>query len=158
MPIDKLIGKIYPVFGVVLILMALGISAGILTQGYTIPELTLQNLHPENKPIWPYMFITVACGAISGFHSTQSPLMARCLKHEKSGRKIFYGAMIAEGVIALVWAAVGVAFYNSTGGLSLHLRNWDSPGVVYDISVGLLGIVGGAHCHYWCGGVSDFFR
>ena len=144
LPIDKLIGKIYPVFGVVLILMALGISAGILTQGYTIPVLTLQNLHPENKPIWPYMFITVACGAISGFHSTQSPLMARCLKHEKSGRKIFYGAMIAEGVIALVWAAVGVAFYNSTGGLSAALTELGQSGVVYDISVGLLGIVGGA--------------
>ena len=131
LPIDKLIGKIYPVFGVVLILMALGISAGILTQGYKIPELTLQNLHPENKPIWPYMFITVACGAISGFHSTQSPLMARCLKHEKSGRKIFYGAMIAEGVIALVWAAVGVAFYNSTGGSAMAAlamaRSWRCP-------------------------------
>lgn len=144
LPIDKLIGKIYPVFGIVLIVMAIGISAGILIQGYAIPEITLQNLHPENKPIWPYMFITVACGAISGFHSTQSPLMARCLKHEKSGRKIFYGAMIAEGVIALVWAAAGVAFYNTTGGLLSALTELGQSGVVYDISVKLLGIAGGA--------------
>ena len=143
LPIDKLIGKIYPVFGIVLIIMAVGITVGIFTQGYTIPEITMQNLHPDNKPIWPYMFVTVACGAISGFHSTQSPLMARCLKREKSGRKIFYGAMIAEGVIALVWAAAGVAFYKSTGGLADALAEMGQSGVVYDISIGLLGIIGG---------------
>lgn len=143
LPIDKLIGKIYPVFGIVLIIMAFGITAGIFVKGYTIPEITMQNLHPDNKPIWPYMFVTVACGAISGFHSTQSPLMARCLKREKSGRKIFYGAMIAEGVIALVWAAAGVAFYESTGGLSNALAKLGQSGVVYDISIGLLGIIGG---------------
>ena len=143
LPIDKLIGKIYPVFGIVLIIMAVGITVGIFAKGYTIPEITMQNLHPDNKPIWPYMFVTVACGAISGFHSTQSPLMARCLKREKSGRKIFYGAMIAEGVIALVWAAAGVAFYESTGGLSNALAEMGQSGVVYDISIGLLGIIGG---------------
>ncbi len=144
LPIDKLIGKIYPIFGIALILMAISISAGIFTQGYTIPEISLQNLHPENKPIWPYMFVTVACGAISGFHSTQSPLMARCLQHEKSGRKVFYGAMIAESVIALVWAAAGVAYYNGTKGLSDALAQLNQSGVVYDVSVGLLGIAGGA--------------
>ena len=89
-------------------------------------------------------FITVACGAISGFHATQSPLMARCLQREKDGRKVFYGALISEGIIALVWAAAGVAFYGATGGLQQALNNLGASGVVYDISVSLLGIVGGA--------------
>ncbi len=117
-PIDKLIGKIYPIFGICLFVMALGVASGIVMQGYTIPEITFSNLHPKGQAIWPFMFITVACGAISGFHATQSPLMARCMKSEKDGRKIFYGAMVCEGVIALIWAAAGVAFYQSTGGLA----------------------------------------
>ena len=110
LPIDKLIGKIYPVFGIVLIVMVIGVGGGILLQGYQIPELTLQNLHPAGKPVWPFLFITEACGAVSGFHATQSPMMARCMKREKDGRRIFYGTMISEGVIALTWAAAGVAF------------------------------------------------
>ena len=81
--------------------MVIGVGGGILLQGYQIPELTLQNLHPAGKPVWPFLFITVACGAVSGFHATQSPMMARCIRSEKDGRKIFYGAMISEGVIAL---------------------------------------------------------
>jgi carbon starvation protein CstA len=144
LPIDKLIGRIYPVFGIVLILMVIGVGGGILLGGYHIPELTLENLHPTGKPIWPYLFITVACGAVSGFHATQSPMMARCLKTEKDGRKVFYGAMITEGVIALIWAAAGVAFYGSTGGLQEALSSLGQSGVVYDISTSLLGIVGGA--------------
>ena len=144
LPIDKLIGKIYPVFGIVLILMVIGVGGGILLQGYPIPELTLQNLHPAGKPVWPFMFITVACGAVSGFHATQSPMMARCMKREKDGRRIFYGAMISEGVIALTWAAAGVAFYGSTGGLQEALAKMGQSGVVYDISTSLLGIAGGA--------------
>lgn len=144
LPIDKLIGKIYPVFGVVLIAMVVLIGGGILLQGYHIPELTLANLHPDGKPVWPYMFITVACGAVSGFHATQSPMMARCMKTEKDGRKVFYGAMITEGVIALIWAAAGVAFYGSTGGLQAALASLGQSGVVYDISTKLLGVVGGA--------------
>ncbi len=143
-PIDKLIGKLYPVFGCVLILMAVGIIAGLVVGGYQIPELTLQNLNPSGQPAWPFMFITVACGAISGFHATQSPMMARCLTKEKEGRKVFYGAMIAESVIALVWAAAGVAFYKTTGGLEQALASMGQSGVVYDISVSLLGIFGGA--------------
>ncbi|MDA3732942.1 carbon starvation protein A [Niameybacter massiliensis] len=144
LPIDKLIGKIYPVFGVALIVMALGIGGGILVQGYHIPELTLTNMHPDNLPIWPMMFITVACGAISGFHATQSPMMARCIKSEKDGRKVFYGAMVAEGIIALIWAAAGVAFYETTGGLSAALTEMGGQaGVVYDISFKLLGPMGG---------------
>ncbi len=144
LPIDKLIGKVYPIFGIVLIVMVLGIGGGILFQGYSIPELTLANLHPAGKPVWPYMFITVACGAVSGFHATQSPMMARCMKTERDGRRVFYGAMITEGVIALIWAAAGVAFYGSTGGLQEALASLGQSGVVYDISTKLLGLVGGA--------------
>lgn len=144
LPIDKLIGKLYPVFGGVLILMAVGIMIGLAAGGYHIPELQLENLHPDGKPVFPYMFITVACGAISGFHATQSPMMARCIKSEKHGRRVFYGAMISESVIALVWAAAGVAFYGATGGLQKALAELGQSGVVYDISVSLLGIVGGA--------------
>ncbi len=144
LPIDKLIGKLYPIFGGVLILMAAGIMIGLCAGGYHISELRLENLHPDGKPVFPYMFITVACGAISGFHATQSPMMARCIKSEKHGRRVFYGAMIAESVIALVWAAAGVAFYGATGGLQSALAELGQSGVVYDISVSLLGIVGGA--------------
>lgn len=144
LPIDKLIGKLYPLFGAVLLMMAVGIIVGLVVGSYPLPELTLANMHPEGRPVWPYMFITVACGAISGFHGTQSPMMARCLTSEKDGRKIFYGAMISESVIALVWAAAGVAFYGTTGGLQAALEELGQSGVVYDISVSLLGLFGGA--------------
>ena len=143
LPIDKVIGRLYPVFGVVLIIMAAGIMFGVVSGGYYLPELTLDNLHPEGLPVWPYMFVTVACGAISGFHATQSPMMAKCITSERQGRKIFYGAMLAESVIALVWAAGGVAFYGATGGLNEALSSLGQSGVVYDISTGMLGTVGG---------------
>lgn len=144
LPIDKLIGRLYPVFGVLLIIMAAAVIGGIIFSAgkYTIPEISLQNLHPKNTPIWPYMFITVACGAVSGFHATQSPMIAKCIKSEKEGRKIFYGAMISESVIALVWAAAGVSFYGTTQLLSDALANGASN-VVYEISTGVLGVVGG---------------
>lgn len=144
LPIDKLIGKLYPVFGGVLVLMAVGIIGGLIAGGYQLPEISFVNQHPEGQPIWPFMFVTVACGAVSGFHATQSPMMARCLKEEKDGRKVFYGAMIAESDIALVWAAAGVAFYGATGGLQQALADLGQSGVVYDISVSLLGVFGGA--------------
>ena len=144
LPIDKVIGKLYPVFGGVLLLMAAGIMVGLIAGGYRLPELTLANLHPDGRPVWPFMFITVACGAISGFHGTQSPMMARCLRTERDGRRVFYGAMISESVIALVWAAAGVAFYGATGGLQAALAQLGQSGVVYEISVTLLGVVGGA--------------
>lgn len=143
LPIDKVIGKVYPIFGVVLIVMAGGIICGIMFGGYQIPEITLESLHPDGLPVWPFMFVTVACGAISGFHATQSPLMAKCIISEREGRKVFYGAMIAESLIALVWAAGGVAFYGTTGGLGNALSNLGQSGVVYDISTGLLGKAGG---------------
>lgn len=143
LPIDKIIGRLYPVFGTVLIVMALGILGGIVFGGYRIPEITLANLHPQELPVWPYMFVTVACGAISGFHATQSPMVSKCITSEKLGRKVFYGAMLSESVIALVWAAGGVAFYGATGGLFNALSNLGQSGVVYDISTGMLGTVGG---------------
>lgn len=144
LPIDKVIGKLYPVFGVLLILMAVTVIGGILFSGgeYTIPEISLQNMYPEGTPIWPYMFITVACGAISGFHATQSPMVAKCITSEKQGRPIFYGAMIAESVIALVWAAAGVSFYGATELLNEALKGGASN-VVYEISTGVLGVFGG---------------
>ena len=144
LPIDKIIGKLYPVFGAVLILMAAGILGGVIFGGYTVPEITLQSLHPEGLPVWPFMFVTVACGAISGFHATQSPMVAKCIRSEKVGRKVFYGAMLSESIIALVWAAGGVAFYGATGGLQNALSALGHSGVVYDISTGMLGMVGGA--------------
>ena len=144
LPIDKLIGKLYPVFGVLLIVMAATVIGGIFFSGgaYTIPEITFANLHPEGTPVWPYMFITVACGAISGFHATQSPMVAKCVTSEKAGRKVFYGAMICESVIALVWAAAGVAFYGTTQLLETALSAGAS-GAVYEISTGVLGGFGG---------------
>jgi carbon starvation protein CstA len=145
LPIDKLIGKIYPIFGICLIIMAIGVSAGIIFGGYHIPEITLANLHPKNLPIWPLMFVTIACGAISGFHATQSPLMARCITSEKQGRPIFYGAMIAEGIIALIWAAAAIAFFGGTGELAAQMgANGGQGWVVSTISNTLLGKVGGA--------------
>ena len=144
LPIDKVIGKLYPVFGVLLVTMAATVIGGIIFSGgkFTIPEISLANLHPEGTPVWPYMFITVACGAISGFHATQSPMIAKCITSEKQGRKIFYGAMIGESVIALVWAAAGVAFYGATQLLNDALKAGASN-VVYDISTGVLGTFGG---------------
>ena len=141
---DKIIGKIYPIFGIILILMALGIIGGIFFNNqYTIPEFTFSNLHPKNLPVWPFMCITVACGAISGFHATQSPMVAKCIKKEKDGKPVFFGAMISEGIIALIWAAAGVAFYGATDLLHEALSVNGASDVVYEISKQLLGTVGG---------------
>lgn len=145
LPIDKLIGKIYPLFGIALLIMAIGVSGGIIFGGYHIPELTLANLHPKQLPIWPLMFVTIACGAISGFHSTQSPMMARCISKESQGRSIFYGAMIAEGIVALIWAAAAMAFFGSTGELGKQMASHGGAAwVVSTISNTLLGKIGGA--------------
>ncbi len=123
LPIDKIIGKFYPIFGLALLVMALGILVVLLTQSdeYPIPELTsLENriANREMFPILPMLFTTIACGAISGFHATQSPLMARCMENEKQSRSIFYGAMIAESIVALIWAAIGMAFWGGVEGLN----------------------------------------
>lgn len=141
LPVDKLIGKVYPIFGASLIIMGIGIGGGLIIKGFDIPEISLANLHPTGTSIYPYLFITIACGAISGFHATQSPLMARCMRSEKEGRRIFFGSMIAEGIIALVWAAAAMTFFGGTEGL----MNAGSAGVVVNtISNSVLGKFGGA--------------
>jgi carbon starvation protein CstA len=144
---DKIIGRLYPVFGFVLIFMAVGVGVMLLVNNGTnpLPELTsIAMINAKGQPLWPIMFITVACGAISGFHATQSPMVARVITSERDGRKIFYGAMIAEGVIALVWAAAGTTFYSGTAGLNEALANLGGQGgVVFDISKSLLGPIGG---------------
>ena len=106
-----------------------------------MPEMVMANLYPgeHQLPIWPLMFITVACGAVSGFHSTQSPMMARCLKDERLGRPVFYGAMVAEGVIALIWAAAGITFFDGTAGLQAALKAGGPGGAVYEICTGYMG-------------------
>jgi len=143
LPIDKLIGRLYPVFGVLLIVMAVTIVGGLLIEGYTLPTLVLDNLHPAGADYFPDMFITVACGAISGFHATQSPMIARCTVDERDGRMIFYGAMAIESVVALIWATAGLAFYGGTSGLTDALASGGASGVVYDISTTVAGPVGG---------------
>ncbi|MDD7312544.1 MAG: carbon starvation CstA family protein [Clostridiaceae bacterium] len=146
--IDKIIGKIYPLFGICLIIMAVGVAVGIFTKSeFVIPEIwsNFTNMHPAGKAVWPFMFITVACGAISGFHATQSPLMARCLKSERQGHFVFYGAMACEGAIALVWAAAGCAVYQSTGGLNTGLAEALTMGqsaAIYDVCQKTMGGIG----------------
>ena len=124
LPVDKVIGKVYPIFGIALIAMAAGLLVVLLSGSYAIPELTtLHNfqLNPDKLPIIPTLFITIACGAISGFHATQSPLMARCITNEKKCRSVFYGSMISESVIALIWAAIAMAFFHGPTGLGEQL-------------------------------------
>ncbi len=114
LPVDKLIGRIYPIFGFLLFFMAGGIFVALMAGGYDIPELTsLKNYMSNAKdfPIVPTLFVTIACGAISGFHATQSPLMARCIRNEKEAKSVFFGGMIAESIIALIWAAIAMAFW-----------------------------------------------
>lgn len=149
LPVDKIIGKFYPLFGVALLFMAVGVLAVLLFNMDALPEITdgLHNRHPQahSLPIFPMMFISIACGAVSGFHATQSPLMARCLKNEKMGRPVFYGAMVTEGILALIWAAAAVAFTGSYEGLADYMAaNGNKPLVlVNEISVTWLGAFGG---------------
>ncbi len=147
LPIDKLIGKVYPLFGAALVVMALGLLGVLLVGDYTIPSMTLENLHinKASLPLVPTLFITIACGAISGFHATQSPLMARCVNNERECRFVFYGAMISESVIALIWAAISMAFFYDGGGVSavLAAHGNSAAWAVNEISNTTLGLVGG---------------
>ena len=152
-PIDKIIGRIYPAFAVALIFMAIGILFMLFISFPDIPEITdgLSNKseNPENNPIFPMLFISIACGAISGFHATQSPLMARCMTNERQGRYIFYGAMVTEGIVALIWAAAATYFFSPEGQAFFHITepekvNGNSAVIVNIISNGWLGMVGGA--------------
>ncbi len=154
LPVDKIIGKIYPVFGFIFIFMALGLLFSIFRTNAPIPELweNFYDMHPKNLPIFPMMFVSIACGAISGFHATQSPLMARCITNEKYGRRVFYGAMVTEGVVALIWAASASAFFASMypqcpNGI-IALQQYAADGhetaeIVAAICKGWLGTVGG---------------
>ncbi len=149
-PIDKIIGKIYPVFGVILIGMAVAIIVGVMVKSDSYPMLELiGNLKDFSKangslPWWPFMMTTVACGAVSGFHATQSPMIAKCIKSEKEGRQIFYGAMVAEGVIALIWAAAAMAYFrvNTVDGWGILAELGGSSTSVNQIAKGVLGPVG----------------
>ena len=147
LPVDKLIGRLYPVFGFALLFMAVGILVSLFLYDVHIPEITdgLYNrqANPDKLPIFPMMFISIACGAISGFHATQSPLMARCLKNEKMGRRVFYGAMVTEGIVALIWAAAAIGFFGSFEGLGEFLNGGKPAVLVNKISVEWLGTFGG---------------
>jgi len=151
LPIDKIIGKIYPVFGFALFFMAFGLIIALFVKGYHIPELSIANfrnyhIDAVKFPVFPMMFVTIACGAISGFHATQSPLMARCITNEKLGRRVFYGAMITEGVVALIWAAIGMSFYGGIKELNdvMTANQGNAAFIVNEISNSLLGKFGGA--------------
>lgn len=146
LPIDKLIGRIYPIFAIALLFMGFALFGYMLANWpETTPELWdgLQNRAPQNGSIFPCMFVTIACGAISGFHATQSPLMARCLTNEKLGRPIFYGSMITEGIIALIWAAVSSYFFYGGGNVEMGAETVKAaPAVVTVVSKSWLGTVG----------------
>ena len=150
LPVDKLIGNLYPIFGFALLFMAVGIMGYMIFNGVEIPDgfsEGLFNRHPagEAAPIFPMMCISIACGAISGFHATQSPMMARCLNNEKHGRKVFYGAMVSEGIVALIWAAAAIAFTVGYDKLAGYMAdNGSDAGIlVHEVCVKWLGTFGG---------------
>lgn len=176
LPIDKIIGKLYPIFAFAMLFMAVALMVGLFVKMPAIPEIwsnldSFNNNDPASllgtkpyiakNPIFPCLFLTIACGAISGFHATQSPLMARCLKSEKMGRPVFYGAMITEGIVALIWATVSMYFFyyggwrecvdanvvneflaQADGGKSL-IQYFSAPTVVEKVCTSWLGIFGG---------------
>ncbi|MBQ2613028.1 MAG: carbon starvation protein A [Methanobrevibacter sp.] len=112
-PVDKIMGKVYPIFGALLLIMAVLMTGGLLLNpSYSIPEFTTQGMYLTDKSIFPYLFVTIACGAISGFHASQSPIIARCIENENDARPVFFGAMVLEGLIALCWAAIAMAFFH----------------------------------------------
>ncbi|MBM7836886.1 carbon starvation protein CstA [Alkalihalobacillus xiaoxiensis] len=143
LPVDKIIGRLYPYFGAILIVSSLGVGIGMLVTGAPIPELSLTNFHPDNLPIFPLIFFTITCGALSGFHATQTPIISRTTQHESQGRKIFYGMMIAEGIIAMIWAAAAMSLVNGYGGLNEMLAAGGPGAVVTEVSTLLLGAIGG---------------
>jgi len=148
-PIDKIIGRFYPFFGALLVFMSVGliVALGFSSEHTLLGDYELSmmftNMNPNDLPLWPALFITIACGAISGFHATQSPLMARCVENESNGRFVFYGAMIGEGIIALIWCALALSFFGSVESLSEAVSAGGPGAIVYDTSIGLLGVFGG---------------
>lgn len=149
-PVDKIIGKVYPLFAIALLFMAAGLSVVLFAKWPAIPEFwhglgnRAGSVGVTGQAIFPCLFITIACGAISGFHATQSPLMARCLTNEKQGRPIFYGAMITEGIVALIWAAIGSYFFFAGGAAEVGGSIGDAaPTIVAEVSNNWLGAIGG---------------
>lgn len=154
LPINKIIGKIYPFFGIALLIMAAGIAGAMIFKGFdgtlALNELTtgdFKNMHrnPGQNILYPMMFIVISCGAISGFHSTQAPLMARCLRKESKGRKAFYGAMVAEGIVAIIWATAAMNYFGDVHSLAdaMEPKTHNPAWVVNEISQNWLGKVGG---------------
>ena len=147
LPVDKLIGKLYPIFGFALLFMAVGIMVVLFSNSSLMPEMWddfyNHTANPEANPIFPMMFVSIACGAISGFHATQSPMMARCLKNERYAKPVFYGAMVAEGIVALIWAAAAITFTGGYDGLHQYLGNGSPAILVNDVSKSWLGAFGG---------------
>ena len=141
-PVDKIIGKAYPIFGALLLIMVIVMTGGlILNPAYSIPEFTTQGLYLTEKSIFPYLFITIACGAISGFHASQSPIVARCMENEKDARPVFFGAMVLEGLVALCWAAIAMAFFHGQPQLAAIYSATPSL-AVKEMSIVLVGPVG----------------
>lgn len=149
LPIDKIIGKIYPFMGLALIFMAVAVGGYLLYGGFSgklyLEELTfdtMKNMHadPANNILFPMLFIVISCGAISGFHATQSPMMARCMTDEKYGRPIFYGAMISEGIVAMIWATAAMAYFGGAEGLNAAATAGKTPAIIVD-----------AICNSWLG-------
>lgn len=155
LPIDKIIGRVYPLFGALLMFMTAGMLFGLLFEGIPLFQTVgldegmgigdfFKNFYPaENMPIFPLIFVTITCGAISGFHATQTPMMARCMQNEREGRFIFYGAMITEGVIALIWCMVGLSFYDDVQMLNEAIKSGTPSKVVYEAAISMLGTFGG---------------
>ena len=141
-PIDKIIGRVYPIFGALFLIMAILMTGALLLNpSYTIPEFTTQGLYLTDKTIFPYLFVTIACGAISGFHASQSPIVARCMENEKDARPVFFGAMVLEGLTALCWAAIAMAFFH--GQPQLAVLYGSTPSVaVNQMATTLLGPIG----------------
>ena len=142
LPIDKIIGKIYPFMGLALIFMAVAVGSYLLYGGFSgklyLEELTfdtMKNMHadPTNNILFPMLFIVISCGAISGFHATQSPMMARCMTDEKYGRPIFYGAMISEGIVAMIWATAAMAYFGGAEGLNAAAEAGKTPAIIVDV-------------------------
>jgi carbon starvation protein CstA len=149
LPIDKIIGRLYPIFGAALLFMAISLIITLLVRGFHLPELTFDTLanmrnNADRFPIFPMLFITIACGAISGFHATQSPLMARCVTNEKLGRRVFYGAMITEAVVAMIWATIAMSFFGGIRELNdvMIANNGNAAWAVNEVAVSLLGKAG----------------
>ncbi|WP_054636910.1 carbon starvation protein A [Thalassobacillus sp. C254] len=142
LPIDKIIGRVYPYFGALLVISAVGIGAGLVITGAPIPELSFTNMHPDNLPIFPLLFLTISCGALSGFHATQSPIISRTTQKEKQGRKIFYGMMITEAIIAMIWAAAAMSLFYGQD-LNELLAAGGPALVVSEVAITMLGAIGG---------------